>query len=229
VLANGAHRGPLNEAAVSMCAFRGALYVGGGIAQGGYDRLHRVGPAAPELIRIHPDDSWDLIVGEARETPQGSKRPLSGFEPGFDNVFNGYFWRMTEFDGHLYLGTFKWSVLLPYVQAVKPGDRGERLARWLGLENLVNFDGGFDLFRSRDGVRWTPVTTNGFGNRYNYGARTLVGTPYGLFVGTANPFGPNVAVQTANGFMYAPNPRGGAEVWLGTVEEESGSTDGRLN
>src|SRR5262249_6323395 len=135
---------------------------------------------------------------------------------GFDNVANGYFWRMAEFDGSLYLGTFNWTALLPYLRPLRPGDRGERFAHWLGIDNLLRFDGGFDLFRSQDGVHWSPVTTTGFGNPYNFGARTMIGTPSGLFVGTANPFGPEVAIRTPVGWMYIPNPRGGAEVWLGT-------------
>jgi hypothetical protein len=167
------------------------------------------------LIRIYPDDTWDLIVGEARSTPVGYKRPLSGFGPGFGNNFNGYFWRMTAYNGCLYLGTFDWSVLLPYVRPLKPGDENEKLINWLGIDNLVRFEGGFDLFHSCDGVCWVPITTNGFGNPYNFGARTLVGTPHGLFVGIANPFGPEVAVRTAGGWTYTPNPRGGIEVWLG--------------
>jgi hypothetical protein len=217
VISKGAYRGPLNETVVSMRVFGDALYVGGGIQNGGYDRTHNIGPAAAELIRIHPDDSWDLIVGEARSTPQGFKRPLSGFGPGFENITNGYFWRMAEFDGFLYVGTFNWTALLPYLQPIKPGHIGDRIGRWFGIDNLVQFDAGFDLYRSQDGVQWCPVTTTGFGNPYNYGVRTMVGTPYGLFVGTANPFGPEVAVRTPNGWVYAPNPRGGAEVWLGTI------------
>ena len=41
----------------------------------------------------------------------------------------------------------------------------------------------------------------------------MVSTPIGLFVGTANPFGPEVAVQLRGRLVYVPNPRGGAEVW----------------
>jgi hypothetical protein len=216
VISEGAYRGPLNEAAVSMCVFGDALYVGSGIQDGGYDREYDVGPGSAELIRLYPDDTWELLVGEARKTPRRFKRPLSGFGPGFDSGFNGYFWRMAEFEGFLYLGTFNWSVLLPYLKPQRSGEIGERLVRWIGIDNLVNFEGGFDLFRSHNGVHWTPVTTSGFGNPYNLGARTMVGTPYGLFVGTANSFGPEVAVRTANGWEYIPNPKGGAEVWLGT-------------
>ncbi|MCI0534186.1 MAG: hypothetical protein L0Z50_03055 [Verrucomicrobiales bacterium] len=223
VIAAGAYRGPKNEAVVSMCVFGNALYVGSGIQNGGYDRTYGVGPAAAELIRIYPDDSWELIVGEARVTPQGFKRCLSGFGPGFDSIANGYFWRMAEFDGVLYLGTFNWTTLLPYLQPLRHGDRGDRIGHWLGIERVVRFDGGFDLFRSRDGVHWSPVTTTGFGNPYNFGVRTMVGTPHGLFVGAANPFAPDVAVRTPTGWAYVPNPKGGAEIWLGTKRSWNGA------
>ncbi len=217
VISQGAYRGPTNEAVVSMHVFRNALYVGSGIQNGGYDRTYNVGPAAPELIRLFPDDSWELIVGESRSTPDGFKSPKSGFGPGFDNPANGYFWRMASLDGWLYLGTFKWTVLLPYLPALHPSSQVQALVRWQGIDNVVHFDGGFDLWRSQDGVRWEPVTTNGFGNPYNYGVRTMVRTPWGLFVGTANPFGPHVAIPTSSGWTYVPNPRGGAEVWLGAA------------
>ena len=38
------------------------------------------------------------------------------------------------------------------------------------------------------GVNFETVTDDGFGDRYNYGGRSLVSTPYGLYIGTANPF-----------------------------------------
>jgi hypothetical protein len=200
-----------------MCVFGDALYVGSGIQNGGFDLAHNVGPGASELIRIYPDDSWELLVGEARKTPQGYLEPLSNFGPGFDNPFNGYFWRMAEHEGWLYLGSFNWSALLAFLPPTGQDPQREKIVRWLGVQNVMKFQGGFDLFRSRDGVNWSPVTTSGFGNPYNYGARNLVSTPHGLFVGAANPFGPEVAVQSAQGWLYTPNPRGGAEVWIGAA------------
>ncbi len=215
VVTAGAHRGPLNEAVVSMCVFAGALYVGGGIQNGGFDRARGIGPAGAELIRIHPDDTWELVVGDERTTPAGPVWPQSGFGAGFDSIFNGYFWRMEAHRGCLYLGTFNWSIMLPYLVPGRPGHEAVKLAEWLGVDHLVQFEGGCDLFRSHDGVHWAPVTTSGFGNPYNFGVRSLTGTPYGLFVGTANSFGPEVAVQTPGGWEYIRNRRGGAEVWLG--------------
>jgi hypothetical protein len=219
-----------------MYAYRNDLYVGTCIINGGHDLTHDIGPASAELLRIHRDDSWDLIVGQPRETASGFKHPLSGFEPGFNSPFAGYFWRMAEYDGFLYLGTFDWSVMLPYLQRQEPQDLLQRFGRWAGVDNLVTFYGGFDLFRSPNGETWAPVTTNGFGNAYNFGVRNLVPTPYGLFLGAANPFGPDVAVRHGAHWTYIPNERGGAEVWLGAKpepeeeqeeqEEEEAESDG---
>jgi SAM-dependent methyltransferase len=85
------------------------------------------------------------------------------------------------------------------------------------MEALIDRRGGFDLWRTRDGVRWYGVTRNGFGNPFNLGGRTMVSTPHGLFIGTANLFGPQVAVRRAAGWRFEPNPLGGAEVWLGSL------------
>ena len=119
VLERGGYRGSLNEMAMSMCAFNGALYVGSGLQNGGYDRTYRIGPAAGELIRIYPDDTWDLVVGTARDTPQGRRLPISGLGCGFDNFFNGYIWRMVVHDGWLYVGYFRLE-RLPAVRTAAP-------------------------------------------------------------------------------------------------------------
>lgn len=227
VLSEGAYRGNLNELAISMCPFGGALYVGTAIQNGGFDHTHKVGPGASELIRINPDDSWDLVVGSARRTPQGRKYPLSGYGPGFDNPFNGYFWRMAIHEGWLYLGTYKWTVFLPYLKQ----DRWDEDFRWLvdkcGVEKLACAAGGFDLWRTSDGVNWHAVTRSGFGNPYNHGIRTFQSTPHGLFVGTANPFGPDVAVRVHDkksgreSWKFRPNHKGGLEIWLGSKKARS--------
>jgi len=217
VLDSGADRGNLNEMAVSMTVFKDALYIGSGIQNGGYDKVHHIGPAGAELIRIHPDDSWDLLVGQARLTQKGYKLPLSDLGPGFDTLFNAHFWRSTVYDGWLYLSTYNWSIFLPYLSQEKWPTKFKNRIRKLGIHNIVRKWSGCDLWRSRDGVRWMPVTSNGFGNPYNYGIRTMVPTPHGLFLGTANTFGPEVNIQVASGdWTCAPNPASGTEVWLGT-------------
>lgn len=61
------------------------------------------------------------------------------------------------------------------------------------LANFINKLGqktmGFDLWKTCDGVHWIPVSLNGLGNPYNYGARMLFLSSDGnLYLGTANPF-----------------------------------------
>jgi hypothetical protein len=99
VIVSGAYRGKLNQAAITLCSFGGHLYVGGAIQGGGWDYENKTGPAGAEVIRINPDDSWDLVVGEPRVTPEGLKVPLSGLGPGFGTLFAGYIWSMCEHEG----------------------------------------------------------------------------------------------------------------------------------
>lgn len=160
VVTNGGFLRPLpSQAVISMYVFKGRLYVG-------TDK-----PA--EMIRINPDDTWDLIVGTPRETPDGWKYPLSGMDRGFDYPPNQHIWRMQAHDGWLYVGTDDLSTMFkefPYV-----GD-------------ILRPHMGFDLFATPDGEHFTMITRTGFDHMFDYGARTLASTPYGLFVGTANPY-----------------------------------------
>ncbi len=144
--------------AVSMHVFQGNLFVG------------TFSPA--ELIRIHPDDHWDLIVGNPRRTPDGMKWPLSGMGDGFDNGLNRLIQRMEEHNGWLYLSTVKhYATKFRKVPIVGP---------W--FESRA----GFDLYCTRDGETFECVTDNGFEDVCNTFARTLTSTPVGLFVGVAN-------------------------------------------
>jgi len=212
VLEQGAWRGPLNQIALSMYPFKGALYIGSGIQGGGIDKKNGIGPGASELIRVYPDKSWDLLVGTQRDTPHGYKAPLSGRGPGFDKVFNGYFWRMCEHDGWLYMGTFEWSSVLAYIKQSNFQGPFGRVLGHVGPRNVLEYQSGFDLYRTNDGENWTPVTTNGMSNPYNMGLRTLQSTPHGMFIGTANPWGPKIMPLDGDEFVY--NPRGGCEVFF---------------
>jgi hypothetical protein len=182
VVVNGAYRGSPSPTVTSMAVFHNRLYVGSAaetIAPGGAQAK------GCELIAINPDDSWDLVVGDARQTAEGYKAPTSGLAAGFGSRFSVYLWQLASHDGWLYAGTYDWSVFgIPQYPAAS-----ERVA-------------GFDLWRSHDGVHWQPMSTTGFDNPYNYGVRTLEDTPAGLFLGTANPF------------AKAPDHLGGLEVWL---------------
>jgi SAM-dependent methyltransferase len=217
VLSAGAYRGYLNEAAMSMCAYGDALYLGTCIAGGGYNRYRKIGPAAGEVIRVYPDDTWDLVVGFPRLTPDGVKMPLSGLGPGFNYPLAGYIWQICAHDEWLYVGTYNAASWFPYLPMRIP----EEVLQMVQIEDTVDLAarfGGCHLWRSHDGERFTPVTTDGFGCQYNYGVRQLRSTPYGLVVGTANPFGPDVGVRRDGTWTYEPNPRGGLEIWLGHRE-----------
>jgi SAM-dependent methyltransferase len=218
VLDLGADRGALNQSAISMTEFRGALYVGTCIQNSGFDPVYQVGPAAGEVLRIYPDKTWDLLVGEPRMTRQGLKIPSSGMRAGFDNPLAGYIWRMTVHDDTLYVGTCDNSAFVPFSK----GDRWPQHARFLldspFMERYMSLVGGCELWRTTDGNAWTPITRNGFGNPYNLGIRTLISTRVGLFVGTANPFGPDVAVRGLTGWEFQNNPRGGTEIWHGSMD-----------
>lgn len=215
VIAQGVGRGKLNEVVMCLCVFNDALYVGTGIYNCGYDRIYNVGPNWPEVFRVHPDGSWDLLVGEARQTPDGLKVPTSGLRPGFGSPFVGYIWRLCAHDGWLYASTAVWSPWIPYSRRDRWSEEAQRLFTPDKAEQFVEKFGGFDLWRSQDGEHWEPVTRCGFGNRYNMGARTMVSSQHGLFVGTVSQFGPKVAVRRAAGWRYEPNERSGCEIWLG--------------
>ena len=102
VVTEGAGRGPAITSAVSMETYRGRLYVGAN----GWGTLV---PAA-ELIRVGPDDRWEVVVGNQRQVADGTMMaPVSGLPDGFGNQFNSHFWRMETYKGALVLGTNDWS------------------------------------------------------------------------------------------------------------------------
>lgn len=59
---------------------------------------------------------------------------------------------------------------------------------WPDLQDIIGRFAGADVWKTKDGIHWEPVTLNGFGNPENYGIRTML--HFGsFFMGTANPFG----------------------------------------
>ena len=218
VVDEGAYRGPLNETVVSLHPFTDPdgneyLYVGGGIQGGGCDKGYepQIGPGTAEMVRIKPDDTWELICGDVREDPYGNPIvPIAGFAepfgPGFDDPFTGYFWQMEVHNGWLYVGTFDNSSLLPYIptEEITADELREAIEENPELVNhIVESTGGFDFWKTQDGVSWYPITWTGFHNNFNMGIRSFQSTPFGLFVGVSNEF------------TDAPVPDGGAQVWLG--------------
>jgi hypothetical protein len=156
VIPEGAYRQLAPGAAViSMQEFKGRLYVG----------------TERELLRVNPDDSWDLVVGTPRTLPDGRRlAPLSGFDFGFDYLLNFHMWRMAVYQGSLLVGT------------------NDIATKWRDLPgaSLVLPRMGADIYSSADGWNFTMVTRTGFGDIFDSGIRTFTNTPHGLFVGTAN-------------------------------------------
>lgn len=167
VLTRGAHRFNVNETTASMTVLNGALYVGSGLPGLGYDKAHDVGPAAAELLRVFPDDSWEVLVGAARFTPDGLRIPLSLMGPGYDDPENSALWAMCSYDDTVYVGTH-------HCQSFHDA---------LGGAEVIG--GGFQLWASKDGENWEAMTMDGFGDPFSTGVRTLLPTPVGLFVGTS--------------------------------------------
>ncbi|MEA3337600.1 MAG: hypothetical protein U9R25_17020 [Chloroflexota bacterium] len=157
VVSNGAFLPIYSLSVISMFVFRNRLYVG----------TDRPG----EIIRINPDDSWELVVGSPRETPDGWKYPISGLDFGFCNWLNGHIWRMEEYQGKLYIGTMKLSTHLRTLPDAEP---------------VLKPNYGFDLYETTDGRQFAPLTTSGFGDKFSFGIRSFASGPAGLFVGTAN-------------------------------------------
>jgi hypothetical protein len=175
---------PRNEAVMSMRAFKGYLYLGTGIPLGFSPVTHH-GPRGCSVLRIAPDDDWELIVGKQR------RDPLSGYRAGFGWYLNAYCWYMKEYDDYLYLGTWDLSRTIAFL-----GQSAESVAPAFKplLNELVaepkdwGAPMGGDLYRTADGVHWEPVFLDGLGNPDNHGIRTLEPSPMGFFVGTENPF-----------------------------------------
>jgi pimeloyl-ACP methyl ester carboxylesterase len=146
--------------ALSMAVFNGGLYVGT--------------DAPTEMIRVNADNSYSLIVGDPRQTPEGLLSPLTGFGEFFSDQFSRHFWRLgvvpSGAHAGLYMTTYDWSVQLKGL--------------W-EFSNLIIGDFGTDVYSSPDGLTWKSISVSGFGDGFNYGLRTIQPSPFGTFFGTA--------------------------------------------
>jgi hypothetical protein len=183
VIRGGADQ-PHSEAVMSLRPFKDHLYLGTGIPLG-FNPITRHGPRGCSVIRISPDDSWEVVVG------QKHSEPISEYRAGFGWYMNVYCWYMKEHQDHLYLGTWDMSRTIAFLgqdaESVAPPFKpllDELVARPQDWGSPM----GGDLYRTADGVHWQPIFLEGLGNPDNHGIRTLETTPMGLFVGTENPF-----------------------------------------
>ncbi len=145
-----------------------------------------------EILRIDKNDNVEVLVGMDRDpswpgTNNGA--PLSGLGEGFDYQPNVYSWYTAEHDGWFYVGTYDMGgMVMDIVDEIYGGVIPPEFD--LVYELLFGTDelrrGGFDLWRTKDGINWVPVVLDGFGDPDNYGIRNMQSTPYGLVVGVAN-------------------------------------------
>lgn len=215
----------LNAGISDMMAHNGDLYLALSTAV-------LVTPTTAEMWRLRPDDTFEVLVGEARlqygddpdlasgnksypaslrcgqpledidgigganDCPPTSRRGAGYGTPGtaatgYPDGNQFYFWRLLHYayhptdapqgDDRLYMGTFQ------------------------GIVRGVPTVFGFDLLATEDGVNWTTITNNSFGDLNQLGMRAIASSPIGLFVGGANyPTGRTGEI-------------GGCDVWLGTL------------
>lgn len=187
IIDDGAWRGPASSHAAAMTVFGGALYVTSALPRRGLGGpeaagLDRYGPFPAEMIRLYPDDSWELVTGRPRFTPGGLKRPVSGLTGGFGSRYTQGFWRFAEYRGWLYVATSDWRWLPSYLSGTRDDLTDAQVERLIADTEAYD-PPEYGLWCSRDGTRWQAVTRTGFGdNADNVGIRDLVATPAGLFV-----------------------------------------------
>lgn len=166
-------------------------------------------PFGFDLIRIDKNDNWQLVVGGkplSPSVPSKGKRnkSLSGFNSGFNNMFNVYGWQIAEFKDNLILTTYDSSTNIKtllieivynedsYVEKLGRKKYNKLINSYKKIYGLLckyNYPKGFDMYNSKDGCHFEPVILSGLNNPNNYGGRTLyVSCENELYLGTANPF-----------------------------------------
>ncbi len=180
----------LNESYMTMYEWKDHLYVG---AQASFMMRMIGGLKAADMIRIGRDDTWEAVTG---------RRSIAGERSGFGERSNAYIWSMCEHDGWFYVGTYDIMPGLSYMLTHpayllgmmglgggKAAGTDEKLLLLSSLQMLLWRDNaGGDLYKTQNGVDWYCVNTNGFGNRNNYGLRTMKSMGGRLYVGLANPY-----------------------------------------
>lgn len=162
-----------------------------------------------DLIRIDVKDNWEVVIGgkaDVPSSPETGKRkpPLSLNASGFGKKTNGYCWQLKEYRNELYLGTWDWSVslepfykwMLENKKAILKYTSNDGVKFLLNNSTIVKLylftlkkDYGFDLWKSGDGLTWKCLSSNGLGNKENYGVRNIfVSSDMNMYIGTANLF-----------------------------------------
>lgn len=201
VIEGGFHK-PNVEGFMTVTSFKDYIYLGTVAYPGYFDDIEDL--LGCEILRIDKDNNVELLVGQTRYSGEPNEiKPLSGYGSGFDYAPNVYIWNGIEYDGWLYMATFDAGGLgLDFMTEMFPEGFSDDLMSI--LESIYGGDhskwGGFDFWRTENGVDWEPISLDGFENLHNFGIRSFAKTPWGLLVGAANPY---------DGF----------ELWLGQKEK----------
>lgn len=162
-----------------------------------------------QVYRFGADDEWEMVIGNPDESSNVFAERKGNYGAGFFNPptltgvplptgisspqdlsLNLYAWRMGVYNNKLYVTTFDPGVVLDYAENMVSDPVQKQVVRTLiaALKAYNDNPAGFDLYSTANGVDFTPVTRDGFGDKFNYGGRTIKPTENGLYVGTANPF-----------------------------------------
>ncbi|MCE5202412.1 MAG: SYNERG-CTERM sorting domain-containing protein [Synergistaceae bacterium] len=160
-----------------------------------------------QVYRFDKNDNWEMIIGNTQDSHGEFTERKGNYGAGFFNPpadmggipagmslrdlsMNQYAWRMGVYNGKLYVTTFDAGVILDYLRNFVTTDAEKE-----AIDQIVNAireyntnPSGFDLYSTSDGVNFSAVTVNGFGDKFNYGGRTVKATGDAIYIGTANPF-----------------------------------------
>ncbi len=165
-------------------------------------------PLGADIIRIDENDNWEVIVGGEPVIPSDPETGVrnisrSGYRSGFSNPFNVYIWQIREYSDCLVATTFDHGTNMEVLRNVVLLNKdiivnrvGEDLYNLilklydtvLYLFDKFNYQKGFDLYVSIDGIHFKALNLSGLGNPHNYGGRMLMVEDNYLYLGTANPF-----------------------------------------
>lgn len=139
-----------------------------------------------------------VTAGVWQDQPNKTGKPLYG-DAGFGTISNAYIWSMGVYQNKLFIGTMDTSfnnrviqqtvsaTLLARVFGLEPFEPANLNPPLLPLRRLRGY--GADVYMVPPGnARPRQVTKMAFGQYSTTGIRTMVTTPSGLYMGTANSF-----------------------------------------
>lgn len=159
----------------------------------GFDKAQVFIPQGTEQL-----NDRTVTTGIWQEQPNKTGKPLYG-DAGFGTISNAYIWSMGVYDNKLFMGTMDTSFNTRVIMQTIPATI---LARVVGLDifepanlhppvmPLRRLRGyGADVYVMGSSARPAQLVTKmAFGQYSTTGIRTMVATPSGLYMGTANSF-----------------------------------------